>query len=119
MSNLITEAEHEALVERASELGKEHGHNVGTWVIVNDDDTARALLRMEEDGDPEFDDAAGYRSPLSGEWADDLTPSMLLVELAAPPMDDGEEHDVVTAYEQAHYEAFKDEALRMARAQLD
>lgn len=114
---------YDAILEQAAALGAEHGHAAGTWVIVDEDDNARALLKMDEEGDPEFDDASGYRAPLSGEWADDLTPGMLRVSLDVDEAtwlgDDQLSDAACTSYELAHRDAFVAEVLRMARAQLE
>ncbi len=119
MSNLITEEQHEKLIARATELGKEHGTSAGSWVTIEDRYVAARLIRLADDGDPAWDDAVGYTGPLSGEWADSLTPDGLFRELDAPPMDDGEEHDILTAYEQEHFDSHRDEVLRRAQYQLD
>jgi hypothetical protein len=68
--------------QRAYDMGKNHGLNVGSWVIDGNtsEDTCKRILQGWDDGDPEIMDIEP--SPLSGEWADDPTPDDI-IELCA------------------------------------
>lgn len=64
--------------ERAHKLGRRHGINAGSWYFERD--TApdyKAVLKGIEDGDPEVLDSLPG-TPLSGEFADSMTPQKLL-----------------------------------------
>lgn len=108
----------DALVAAAAELGTEHGHAAGTWVLDGNSsvETARRILTGLDDGDPEVLDT--QPAPLSGEWADGPTPASLADELGydydtladAELMD-----DVCTAYEDAYSAAYWTEVGRSAR----
>ena len=118
----------EELLERARALGAEHGRAGGTWVTDGNttDATYRDIIDRDEEGDPEWWDRYGPASgPLSGEWADDMSPDSLLRELGIDlgtlqDWDSSQEFEasVCDAYEQAYYDAWRDEVLRMARYQV-
>lgn len=102
---------------QVTELGREHGRNVGSWVIDGDtsEETCREILQAIEDGDPGFEAPA----PLSGEWADWPTPQTLADDLELDEEHRGSELDqICTDYELAYYEAWQDEVVRSARAML-
>jgi hypothetical protein len=120
----------EALRQRAAELGRDAGRAAGTWVFDGNstEETMRALLRMDEEGDPAIWDMLPS-APLSGEWADGPTPASLMQEIGAEDLRDmlgspddalmGEiESQVCTAFEDAWHTAMVDEAVRYARAVL-
>lgn len=111
---MISEAELEKLVARATELGKEAGHDAAMWVEISGVRAARRLVVMSDDGDPAFDEAVGYRSPLTGEWADEVTERDLFRELGDPTLDDFADQEIIDAYKQEHYDAFTEEIVRRA-----
>ena len=118
----------EDLVERAAELGREHGTAGGSWVFDGNTEAAEYVkcLELDEEGAPEWFDFYGPMSaPLSGEWADGLTPWTLGQEVGYqgdnPDTDEWERisQEICDAYEQAYYDAWREEVLRMARYQVE
>lgn len=116
-------AEYDRLIADARKLGTEHGYGVATWVF--DGNTPQATYvqfeKWIDDGDPEM--WTYYREPLSGEFADDMTPDRLFVELGFAQMDhtDGPEigSGLCDAYEDAHRIAWETEVERAVRVQVD
>ena len=98
------------------EQGREAGKDAGSWVIDGNTsaETARAILKGIEDGDPDVMDI--QPSPLSGEWAGESVYE-LIPELRE--MEERGEHDAIdeacTAYEQGFGEGFWAEVERAAR----
>lgn len=113
----MNDEEFEQLKEAARKLGHAHGHNAGTWVFDGNTptETYTRWLQWIEDGDPEMGNH--YRSPLSGEYADDMNPQKLMLALDAPSLSDVEESDICGAYESAHYDAWAEECERVVRYQ--
>jgi hypothetical protein len=106
-----------ALSDQAFEIGKEHGSNAGTWIIDGNTsrETAVAIIRGYEDGDPEIMDMEP--SPLSGEWADSPTPSTLADELGLAEEHRGSELDqLCTDYEIGFGQGFWFEVTKSAAA---
>lgn len=103
--------------DRAEALGLEHGRNSGTWVIDGSTtfETAFAILRGFEDGDPMALDMAP--APLSGEWAGDPTPASILAELDVDDDDDSAD-DLLTEYELAFDHGYWDTVCDSARSVL-
>lgn len=114
-------------IEAAAALGREHGKVGGSWVF--DGNTMRQgyeqCIQWDEEGDPAWWDHYGPQSgPLSGEWADGLTPGSLVTEIVGEADVDysDEEYDaesdlredLCSAYEDAYYEAWHDEVMRAA-----
>jgi hypothetical protein len=64
-------------IKRAEQLGTEHGSARGSWVIDANCSNrfCDKVIDGYENGDPEVMDLCP--APLSGEWADDLTPESL------------------------------------------
>jgi hypothetical protein len=106
------------LIERAEQEGYEHGVGSGSWVLDGNstDETARRLLQGIEDGDPETLDALPS-SPLSGEWADSLTPADVLAWFDLDDEHDAAD-DVLSAFEAGFSRGVVDEVERLARAIL-
>jgi hypothetical protein len=117
MTNTATSRTYDNMIERAQELGTEHGHNVGTWVQISSEADAR--IALDPDG---YVETFGPRAPLSGEFADDMTPDKLRVELEIS-LEDWENDDlsasIMEGYELAFEEAHEAEVHRMARVQLE
>jgi hypothetical protein len=103
--------------DQAAALGAEHGRNAGSWVIDGNTtvETARAILKGYEDGDPEVMDM--QPAPLSGEWADSMTPDILANEVDLPinTLQEGQLEEVCDAYEQAFADSYWAEVLGAAR----
>lgn len=100
----------------AAEQGYDHGRSVGTWVIDGNttDEALRAIVAGYDEGDPAVMDMEP--SPLSGEWADDPTPTDVLTALGVD--DDDSADELLTTYETAFSEGFWGEVLRAANARL-
>ena len=106
----------------AEDRGTEDGTAAGSWVIDGNTsaDTARAILRGIEDGDPEVIDTLPT-ADLSGQWADTLTgPELVTAAAAYAGIDDAEDvfNDICDAYEVAFEHAAQYEVERSARAIL-
>ncbi len=111
------------LLRSAHDLGESHGESAGSWILDGNStvETARWILAGIDDGDPEVMDIQPM--PLSGEWADDLTPSGLLSLLDVEDVDAFEDHEISSIfdhYEEAFSEGFWDvvtiDAQRLAEA---
>jgi hypothetical protein len=114
----------EELIAKAEGLGADAGKAAGSWYFDGNssEDAMRAFLVGIEEGDPAVMDTLPS-APLSGEWADDLTPHSLFVELAGMEYDntltDALCDELCSAYELAYMTAAENEAVRYARAVLD
>jgi hypothetical protein len=104
----FTDAEWNDILERAGNIGSEHGGNAATWVEFADADAARKFVDMLDEGDPEAYDA--IPSAPSGEWADDYSPRDLYAELEVSEDDETDDMAVWTAYADA-FEATAAEAV--------
>lgn len=106
----------DSILEQAEEEGYERGVSAGSWVVDGNTtkETARRLLQGIEEGDPEVMDTLPS-SPLSGEWADGLTPSDLLDSFGLD-----EEHDaasdVLDAFELGYSRGVEAEVVRSCQA---
>jgi hypothetical protein len=105
-------------VAEAASMGADAGKAAGTWAFDGNttEATWSAARRMYDEGDPALWD--GYQSPLSGEWADGLTPDSLMDDLgiiARTATDEGHD-ELCTAYETAHSQAWADEVGRAIAA---
>ena len=109
------EADMDESLAEARALGKEYGKSAGTWIEFADEDSARKCIQLNEDGDPAWDDKYGLTSPLSGQWADDLTPAQLLNELSLVDVSPEEEQDICEAFDFAFRVAYVDEVVEHAR----
>lgn len=105
----------------AAEMGTQHGTAAGSWVIDGNtsDETCRTILSGIDNGDPAVLDSLPG-SPLSGEWADGMTPLGLLRALGVEdphnyPDDDADA--LCDAYEQAYSDAVVGEVERACRVQ--
>jgi len=83
-ADIITMAEVDFTKARvaAIKLGREHGEAAGSWVTDGntEPETYLKLQQGMQDGDPEILDMLPH-SPLSGEFADSMTPNKLYAEL--------------------------------------
>jgi hypothetical protein len=104
----------ETLIARADALGTEHGRAAGSWVIDGNTsaETAQAIVRGYEDGDPGIMDM--MPSPLSGEWADGMTPARLYESLGIPDANAWSD-EVCDMYEAAYAQAYWDQVIADAR----
>lgn len=106
-------------IERAGALGAEHGRARAGWVFDGNTSSATYAhaVKLDEAGDPAWHDYYGAPAPLSGEYADDMTPRALAVELDLDP--DSDLDDVCTAYEDAYQDAHDSEVMRVAHYHND
>lgn len=109
------DTERAELIAAAETLGTEHGTAAGSWVFDGNTsaETARDALRKLRDGDPAADDYLPS-GPLSGEWADELTPDTLARTLTARNLDDDTRDEIADAYETAWHAAVAAEVERTA-----
>jgi hypothetical protein len=98
--------------------GREAGKAAGSWVIDGNtsQEAAQRLLEGILDGDPAVMDLLPA-NPLSGEWADDPTPSSLLAEYDLTE-DDDLASEVLDAYETGYSDGVMDEVTRTAQVVL-
>ena len=119
----------ETYEDKARDIGTQHGTAAGSWVV--DGNTKRgdllAIILRSDEG--EFFDYLDISAPLSGEWPgsysyDDLASDVGYQthdEDGMPLQDAGSDlvlGEIMTAYEDAYYEAFEAEAVRSAKAML-
>ncbi len=119
MSESLATAE---VLARAERMGAEYGRRAASWFFDGNTttETYAAILRGLDEGDPAVMDLLPS-SPLSGEWADDPSPTSLLVELFgegwdAVDMDD--EDEICRAYEDGFYSASVSAIEETARRML-
>jgi hypothetical protein len=86
-------SERSAHEQQAYELGAEHAHNAASWVIDGNtqQEAIVRLVKMMDDGDPELFDWLPREPNLSGELADDPTPTSLYAEIVGTSHEDAEE----------------------------
>lgn len=124
MTNIVEEVElsdveWEKVLDRAEQLGSEHGYAQGTWIFFSGPVEARAFLDEIEEDDPEI--LATHRSPLSGEYADGISRAVLIsdeLDLVEASLSDTEIDQICTRYEEGHARGFRDEVTRTAHAML-
>ena len=107
--------------EDATTLGTARGKSAASWRFDGNTSTETyvAFLTGFEDGDPETLDAFGPATGwLSGEYADDPTPTTLHRTLSTPE-DDDLRADVEDAYESAAEDAYWAELVRVATYQTE
>ena len=114
--------------QTAYELGAEHARNAASW--VTDGNASESLyvdiLAALDAGDPVAHDMLPREPNLSGEYADDLTPTRLWGEIvgynAAGGIDDGDDGEQLAAlcdaYEAGVSDTFQSECERILRAAL-
>jgi hypothetical protein len=111
---------------QAYELGVEHAKNAASWVIDGDTDREWIVetLRFLDDGDPRIEDRLPREPNLSGEYADDPTPTSLYreitgrepIESLAFETEHGQVMDALAdAYEQGVSDTFEGECERILR----
>lgn len=117
--NVMITEEWAKIIAAATELGATDGRAAATWVFDGNtsDETWTEARRALDEGDPAAWDA--YSSPLSGEWADGLTPTALMEQLGVEDATDEATDEACTAYEQAHSEAWADEIDRAIAAHFE
>lgn len=118
-----TDEEYDALKLEAANMGQNAGRSAGTWYFGTgaSREQARAVAQGIIDGDPEILDTFPT-APLSGEWADDPTPTSVLAAIydscGIEQTNSGEHDDVIlgeweAAYVQAAEQQIEREALAM------
>jgi hypothetical protein len=103
------QAREDKMIAEARERGADAAKAAASWVTDgnSDIDERRRVLAMMRNGDPAADDYLPREPDLSGEFADDLTPRTLLIEISG---DDYESlsHAEQERLEQELSEAFED-----------
>lgn len=125
MNSKITTEEWAKVLADVTKTGAEDGKAAATWVFDGNttEETWTAWRTMRNDGDPEVWDH--YAAPLSGEWADGLTPRAILEDYDVELDDVSEEvrdemsDEMCAAYEQAHSDAWGDEIDRAIAEHLE
>lgn len=121
-------ATREELVAQARQMGVVRGESAASWYWdfgrmsggqSNVEQACERFLEGYEKGDPEVLDTLPG-APLSGEWADELTPSTLLAELGVRETANALEAngDLIDAFEEGFYQASQDAIVAEARRQL-
>lgn len=84
---MTTETNRAELLNEAAELGREAAAAAASWSTDGNEstDSQRAKLQQLRDGDPAVWDILPNTPNLSGEWADDPTPTSLFEELIGRP----------------------------------
>ncbi len=106
-----------SLEQQARELGQERGEGAGSWVVDGNTPASALRLIISKSEEGELFDMINPPAPLSGEFADDWTPRTLAEALEIDDERDDFD-DLCTAFEDAYWLAFEDEAVRSARAML-
>jgi hypothetical protein len=102
--------------DRLEARGYADGHAAGTWVEVEEEEQARRILAMLDEGDPEvYDWLPAPR--LGGEYADEPTWADILAEEDCENSDDGRQ-ELYDAYAYAWGVAMEREVVRHCRAML-
>ncbi len=110
-------ADADTLPAEAEALGRQAGESAGSWVVDGNtsQETARAILRMIEEGDPELE----APPPLSGEWSGGLLAADVLASVGPGLTEDSPAaDDVLTAFETGYSDGWYAEVERSARATL-
>ena len=113
-----TQDTYDRLHSEAHRMGSELGSDHAQWYFDgNTPDSMYAwVLRGLEDGDPEIYDT--FRSsPLSGEWADEITLADLAEDLGVSQDDDAFD-DYCRAFEDGYGVAYADEVEKIARRHM-
>ena len=95
----------------AKSVGFELGKAAATWVEIDSPEQAAEILRQLAECDFE------YPAPLSGEWADGLSPRDVLRDLGASE-DDEDASFLLDEWEQGYSEGFEEELVRACKYQL-
>jgi hypothetical protein len=107
--------------QQAYEMGCERARHAASWIIDGNtsEDHIRRVLAMMDDGDPQYEQFLPASPNLSGEWADDLTPIRLVIEIAGDGVDPDPIIDgICDAYGRGVDETFEGECERILRAAL-
>src|ERR1039457_1038649 len=118
---MTDEKQHTQWLAAAKQLGQDHANNAASWVCKSDAieprgktriDGYRRILTMMRDGDPEVYDFLPQPPNLSGEWAGELTPQSLAVQIVGSDLDNIEDESTLIdelsdAYEEGVSEPFE------------
>lgn len=104
-------------IRQATREGEEAGDNAGTWALDSNLTVpeAQRILAGIDACDPEIMDM--QPSPLSGEWADGLTPADVLEPYGRTP-DDDDAGDILDAFEEGYSRGYWQRVESSARAAL-
>jgi hypothetical protein len=130
----MTDHEFEKLIEVTRAEGENQGRIQAEWIAMDsfggratrgENETARRIIQMIDDGDPEIYNTFPMYPDLSGEWANESSgPQMLdfLLGQADLELADDEKGDLFTEildeYEMAFTTACEDKLYRMAKYQV-
>ena len=110
----FTDAEWQDILERAGNIGSEHGGSAATWVEFTDTKAARNFVEMLDEGNPQVLDA--MPSAPSGEWADDYSPRDLFAELEISEDDETDDGEIWRTYADAFEAAAAESVEKHARS---
>jgi len=110
----FTDAEWQDILERAGNIGSEHGGSAATWVEFTDADAARKFVELLDEGDPEAYDMVP--SAPSGQFADDYSPRDLFAELEVSEDDETDDGEIWRAYADAFETAAAESVEKRARS---
>lgn len=105
-----------SVIELSKQHGAEKGRAAGSWIIAPNmkEAASQRILDGYNDGDPEVMDMCP--APLSGEFAGDPIPSVVLQELGIE-FDHESADEVLDAFEDSFQEAFWHTVIRAASIQ--
>lgn len=120
LHNPITDEDWGIAMVAMKEAGAKAGKASASWLVDGNTSEAalRTILKQWEDGDPR---APSAPDPLSSEWAGDPSVAEVIEEHTdydPDTMEPEEADELASAYEDAFYEAWQDEAERSVRAAL-
>lgn len=107
----------EAVLAQAREQGEDAARSAASWCVDGntDEEHARRVVRMLDDGDPEADEYLPRRPDLSGEWAGEPTPQSLAKEIVGTDCPDEIVEAISEAWEEGVTETFEQECERLLR----
>jgi hypothetical protein len=110
----FTEAEWSDILERAGNIGSDHGGSAATFVEFTDADAARKFVDMLDEGDPEAYDS--IPSAPSGQYADDYSPRDLFAELEVSEDDETDDGEIWRTYADAFETTAAESVEKRARS---
>lgn len=117
----MTNEQLETELSEATTLGRVHGEKTASWFFDGNtsQETYERVHKGLQDGDPVIMDSLPS-SPLSGEWADQMTPRRLLMELGwnEESVSAEQQDEICETYEQSFNDAVQREVERIANYHL-
>src|ERR1039458_8082098 len=86
---MTDDKQHTQWLAAAKQLGQDHANNAASWVYDGNSDLeeCKRVLEMLRAGDPAVWDWLPQPPSLSGEWADELAPQSLAVQIVGSELD--------------------------------